>query len=377
MKAKKKKEPFDVGGINSCTIRVLFVLPNLQVGGAERVIVTVMNGLDRSRFDPSFLTLSDEGPLRERIDHEIPFHSLHGRRVSRALPGIFKILRKIKPDVVVSTMAHMNFAMLLLRPFFPRTAFIVREAALPSMIFQSRPAFIAAIKCAYRLLYPHAAAVIDPSQAIKNEFSGMGLHLDNHFMIFNPVDTERLRSFELTPNQDGKVHFVAAGTFYWPKGFDRLISALPELKMSQDWHLTILGDGRDRAILEALIRDHNLGDKVSLPGFSKQPWPIYAAADCFLLPSRSEGMPNVALEALACGTPVIGMREAGGITDIAKLAPENVAIADTIDEFIQLMEKITPQSKTHYAPALLPKEFQLAEVVRQYSELIVEMHNRP
>lgn len=366
---------FYVDDFNSRTTKVLFVLPNLQVGGAERVMVTVMNGLDRSRFEPCFLTLSGEGPLRERIEPDIPFYSLHGCRVSRALPGILKILRKIKPDVVISTMAHMNFAMLLLRPFFPRTAFIVREAALPSMIFQSRPAFVAAIKCAYRLLYPHAASVIDPSQAIKNEFSGMGLPLNNHVMIYNPVDTERLRSFELTPNQDGKIHFVAAGTFYWPKGFDRLIRALPELKMSQDWHLTILGDGRDRTMLETLIRDHNLGNKINLPGFSAQPWPIYATADCFLLPSRSEGMPNVALEALACGTPVIGMREAGGITDIAKLAPENVAIADTIAEFIQLMEKIKPQAKQHYAPDLLPKEFHLAEVVRQYSDLI-EMHRR-
>lgn len=361
--------------INSRPIKVLFVLPNLQVGGAERVMVTVMNGLDRSRFDPSFLTLSDDGPLRERIDPDIPFYSLHGCRVSRAFPGIFKILRKTRPDVVISTMAHMNFAMLLLRPFFPRTAFIVREAALPSMIFQSRPAFAAAIKCAYRLLYPHAAAVIDPSKAIQDEFSGIGLPLDNHVMIYNPVDTERLRSFDLTPNQDGKVHFVAAGTFYWPKGFDRLISALPGLKMSQDWHLTILGEGCDRAMLETLIRDHNLGDKVSLPGFSAQPWPIYAAADCFLLPSRSEGMPNVALEALACGTPVIGMREAGGIMDIAKLAPGNVAIANTIGDFIQLMEKITLKPKTHYAPTMLPKEFQLAEVIRQYSDLIVKVHN--
>ena len=100
--------------INSRTTKVLFVLPNLQVGGAERVMVTVMNGLDRSRFEPCFLTLSDDGPLGERIEPDIPFYSLHGCRVSRALPGIFKKLREIKPDVVISTMAHMNFAMLLL-----------------------------------------------------------------------------------------------------------------------------------------------------------------------------------------------------------------------------------------------------------------------
>ena len=78
-------------------------------------------------------------------------------------------------------------------------------------------------------------------------------------------------------------------------------------------HLTILGDGADKLLLECRIASLNLGDRVELRGFDPNPWAYYAGADAFLLPSRWEGMPNAALEALACGTPVIAMSHAGAV----------------------------------------------------------------
>ncbi len=74
---------------------------------------------------------------------------------------------------------------------------------------------------------------------------------------------------------------------------------------SIDAHLTILGDGPRNTKLHDMIISLGVEEKVNLAGFIKNPWAYYAGADTFLLSSRWEGMPNAALEALACGTPVI------------------------------------------------------------------------
>src|SRR5690606_2827716 len=135
------------------------------------------------------------------------------------------------------------------------------------------------------------------------------------------------------------------------KGFDRLIEALPRLNMPCDWHVTILGEGGEREKLESLIRLHGFENRVSLHGYTAAPWPHIAASDMFLLPSRFEGLPNVALEALACGTPVIATAESGGIAEIAETANGHVTIVSTMDDFIAEMEKVKPSPAPSAPPA--------------------------
>lgn len=364
-------------------LKVLFILPHLQPGGAERVMVTLMNGLDRERFEPELLALKGEGPLRAQMTLDVPLHGLNGCRVSRAIPGLYKKLKKIKPDIVVSTMTHMNIAVLTIRPLFPHTRFIVREATMPSRILEIHPSLAWIIRLAYRFFYPMADVVISPSRPVMEDFVHLKIPVKNHILLYNPVDKERIRlSGAIDPDthstRGNTVHFVAAGRLFPPKGFDRLIEALPGLHMKQDWHVTILGDGQDRAKLESMIRDKNLGDRVSLPGFFANPWPFYAMADCFLLPSRSEGMPNVALESLACGTPVIAMREAGGITDIAALSmPGTVTVVPDMKAFIGAMEMIAPLRKTVISPSILPSDFNLENIISGFSNMLENLRKTP
>jgi glycosyltransferase involved in cell wall biosynthesis len=359
-------------------LKTVFILPALTAGGAERVLITLMNMLDRERFDPVFITVSESGPLREIIDPTIPFHSLGGRRVSLSLPRFYKKLKELKPDIVVTTMAHMNFATLLLKPFFPDTSFIVREAIVPSFILGEHPALSPALKGAYRFLYPRASTVISPAQAIIDEFKSLlTMECSNHVLLRNPVNTDLIRAAEskhqpMSAARGKEVHFVAAGRLHSQKGFDRLIEALPALKMPYEWKLTILGEGPERVALEKIIDELNLEDKVSLPGLSDAPWPHYAMADCFLMPSRWEGLPNVALESLACGTPVIATRESGGIAEIAALAPQgSVTVVDTIEAFIHAMEKIKPNPAEVFRASLLPKEFHKETVKAAFTDILL------
>jgi glycosyltransferase involved in cell wall biosynthesis len=350
--------------------KVVFVLPALTSGGAERVLITLMNGLDRSLFSSVFVTVSAQGELRSLIDPAIPFHALAEKaRVGRSLPALYRKLRELRPDIVVSTMAHMNFAVLLLKPFFPRTRFIVREAITPSFLLQDRGMARPLVWFLYKWLYPKADMVISPAQAIVDEFRiELRMGTGNHRILPNPVDAGKIRSSgALPPRKSGAPQFVCAGRLHQQKGFDRLIEHLPG---DMDFHLTILGEGPERARLEALIAQRNMQGKIMLAGLSDNPWPYYAAADAFLLPSRWEGLPNVALEALACGTPVIATAESGGITEIARAAAGYVTVVKDMDEFIAAMKKTKPAPVTDFRPSLLPSLYERETVCQAFADFL-------
>ncbi len=355
--------------------RIVFVLPALMSGGAERVLITLMNGLDRKKFDPHFITVSPAGELRPLIAADIPFISLDCKRVLTSIPHLIAALRRLNPDIVVSTMFHMNAACLLCRPFLPRAKFIIREAIVPSFFLTTKKA-TALIKTVYRLAYPWAHTIISPAQRIIDEFAQViGLRVENHALLYNPVDVARIRAIPLaqpmTDERKNTVHFICAGRLVAQKGFDRLIEALPWLPADMQWKLTILGEGPDHASLQDKIDQLGLKDRVTLGGLSLHPWPQMAAADMFLLPSRWEGLPNVALEALGVGTPVIAMRDAGGIDEIASLCPAGVVqVVDTIQDFIEAMRAVRPTPSLLHRPSLLPDIFTLEKTVDRFTSIL-------
>lgn len=363
--------------------KVLFVLPALTAGGAERVLITLMNSLNREQFAPVFVTVSAQGHLRPLINPDIPFYALsESGRVGKSLFRLYKKMKEINPDITVSTMAHMNFALLLLKPFFPRTKFVVREAITPSFILQEHSLAMPFIRFLYKWLYPKADRVISPAQAIIDEFSDiLKMRTDNFLVLPNPVNVAAIESKTggKTPLlKRAGVHFVSAGRLHYQKGFDRLIENMPRLPETMDWHLTILGEGPERDALENLVKKMNMTEKISFAGYQENPWQYYAAADAFLLPSRSEGLPNVALESLACGTPVIATSESGGIAEIsARAAPGSVTICMDMNDFINAAARVIAGKHSPLRDSLLPAAYTVDKIATDFSGMLLETEQSP
>lgn len=163
----------------------------------------------------------------------------------------------------------------------------------------------------------------------------------NLVVINNPVDSERIRelarsALPLLPapassasSGSGRtVRLVAAGRLSAEKGFDLLIEAIaacPDL----DIQLDLLGTGRLETELKEMSRALGVDERVRFLGFQENPYAFFARADAFVLSSRFEGFPNVVLEALASGTPVIATPAPGGIRQILAAVPE-CEIADSV-----------------------------------------------
>ncbi|MDP6473527.1 MAG: glycosyltransferase [Alphaproteobacteria bacterium] len=355
--------------------RVAFVLPSFAGGGAERVMLQLLGGLDRARFQPSLIVLSGDGPLADLVPGDVPLTDLARPRLRHALPALVGAIRRARPRAVISSLGYVNLALIAGRRLLPfGTRIIVREANMPSLSLPAGPR-PGLTRWLYRRYYPRADAVICTSHRMMGEMSGdIGVAHTRLHLLPNPVDAPALRAEigTLPAGEGNAVCFIAAGRLTRQKGFDRLIEAFANLP--GECRLTILGEGPERVALEAMCGRFGLGDRIHMPGFEGNPWPHYAAADAFLLPSRWEGMPNAALEALACGTPVIATPQSGAIAEIASAAPAGaVTMAAWGDGFATAMINIRAGKEKRPRPSLLPPGHEPAAVARRFENILRQL----
>jgi glycosyltransferase involved in cell wall biosynthesis len=356
--------------------RIAIVLPSAQGGGAERVLLNLLKRLNRNLFDLYLIIIENSGPYLDLVPPDIHFHPLGYDRVGRAIVKLVITLRRLKPDVVLTSIGHLNLALLLIRPFLPKKVqIIVRESNMPSKSFASGFKF-ALIRKLYPLLYPCADRVICPGEEIKNELKiKFRIPEDKMEIIPNPILVDNIRS-ELEsfhdPFEHDSIRLLAAGSLTWQKGFDLLVIAMKKLvKKRPEVHLTILGEGPEKNNLANQIRSLDLSDSITLAGFQKNPYPYFYHADLFVLSSRWEGLPNVVLESLACGTPVVAFECPGCIKEIIGHSSQGrlVPIGD-IDAMVHAIAEMVEMSDKKCNHSLLPDRFNATSVTARYEKLL-------
>lgn len=182
-----------------------------------------------------------------------------------------------------------------------------------------------------------AGGMLAVSAALRQDMAALGLPEENIRVHYTGVDLDRFMPVERTP-RDGPL-LITVGYLIERKGQRFVIDALRELPGAR---LMIVGDGPDRPALEAQIAAAGLGERVTLAGpvpHNRLP-ALFADADVMVLPSASEGLANVWVEALACGTPIV-IADVGGARELVdrpaagRLAPRDPsAIAAAVREIV-------------------------------------------
>ena len=304
---------------NAIPIRVLFVVSSLRIGGSQHVLIEILKRLDRDLFDIHLALLEDTGDFRDRVPQDVSVHALGISRARMAVFPVAFLCWKLRPNVILSFAAQLNAAVITAQLFMPRkTRIITREGAnvtLPMVASTVRRAI-------YRAVYAHADLVICQSDDMVERLGTcFKIPRCKLLRIYNPVDAMGLRELAQAPSPYDNTgpNLVAVSRFVPVKGMDLLIEAMPDVLRAQpNSILTLVGGGPQESHLRDLAQTSGVAHAVRFVGFQANPHPFIYNADLLVIPSRSEAFPNVALEALALGTPVVANDCPGGIREIAQ-----------------------------------------------------------
>lgn len=294
--------------------RLALFVATLGGGGAERVMVTMANGLSEKGYRVDLVLGARTGHFLEKLDTSIRIIDLASTRIAFSFLPLVRYLRREHPVALLATQGHVNIIAILARMIARvPVRLLVRETSTLSVFTRNQKGVkTRATLGLARLLYRLADCVIAPSQGVKDDLvRELGLPEDRVKVISNPLSLDAIRKFARYRLQhpwleDGEVPVVLSiGRLSPQKDFVTLLSAFAKVLIQRDSRLVILGEGEDRGKLESMIDRLGLKDRVDLRGFVDNPFAYLGRSALFVLSSPSEGLPNTLLEAMAVGVPVI------------------------------------------------------------------------
>jgi glycosyltransferase involved in cell wall biosynthesis len=387
-------------------VRVLLLLSSLHGGGAERVAVHLMNGLDPARFDMRMGLLRAAGPYLGQVDMSRVLVAPEGEKyfnydgpnsaqftlgkviggAIRAPLAFRRMIRESRADVVVSFLKGTNLLAweALVGMVRGRPQWIAREGNnVLSVIDEESPSKLVAAASLWvtKRVYRAADVVLANSTDMKAGLTeDLGLRPERVRMINNPIaiDTIRSQLDDSLPGAPNRPFILTAGRLEYQKAHDVMIRAFAKSGLWRTHALVILGKGSRLAALHTLAAKLGVGEYVRFIGFVANPYAWMARAELFLLSSRWEGFPTVAAEALAAGAPLVLSDCPFGPRDVIEpgVSGELVPV-DDVDALADMLARLIADPARRAAMAKAGaervKQFDIAPMIEQYGALFEEL----
>ena len=270
-------------------------------------------GLSQRELAVDLVLLKAEGPYLELAPEDVRLIDLDSRRARTALPNLGRYLRRERPGVLVSTLSVVNVVAILAKLLFARDMpLVVRRAALffdsvkPRRFQESNDSQAGEASPAVCQRGPHKLlqgvgrpqaerAASRPQSSDDSQSRGLARHCQR-----GGCAVEHPWFGKSEPPV-----ILAAGRFAREKDHPTLLMAFAEVAKTRPARLVVLGEGQERSNLENLARELGIAHVVDFPGFKLNPFAYMSRASVFAHSSTHEGSPNVLIQAMACGTPVV------------------------------------------------------------------------
>ncbi|MBB6681531.1 glycosyltransferase [Aequorivita sp. 609] len=298
---------------------VLFLINNLGGGGAEKVLVNLVNNLDKNKYYVTLRTLIDHGENKEDLNRTIIYESIF----KKGFKGI-NFLHLLPKTYIYNKIAYGQFDVIIVYLHGVLTKIVANAPSSQKTIAylhsnMEHSPFIKSFKSKKKLqsCFNSYNAIVSVSKSVEESFKNVSGIDNNLHLIYNTFDVQGIKDKSLENIEDGskligEIKLCSVGKLNKVKGYQRLLKVVKRL-VAEDIHitLTIVGEGRERRTLEDFITRSQLQNYVKLVGFQLNPYKYIADSDLFVCSSFSEGFSSVVVESIILGVPVLSTDCAG------------------------------------------------------------------
>lgn len=295
-----------------------FFIPDLTVGGAEQVTVSIVNGLAARGYNIELVLSRFDGELRSALSADVSVVVLRPSKTSVAgvaahLPALAAYVRRHSPAGLFPHLSHPSSVALLVKRLLD-----TETAVIPTHHSAFGQSAVENVKdridqWLVPRLYPTSDRLIAVSEGVADSLSERTpVGGDDITVLHNPIDVESVRERARDPVDDEWLadpavdvvlfvgrHADQKNLETWLRAFERISEQNPDARG------IVAGKGPERSKLAEMVERRGLGDRIALPGYVDNPYRYMAEADVFMLSSRYEGLPTVLIESLAVGCPVV------------------------------------------------------------------------
>ena len=302
---------------------VLFLIPTLDRGGAENVLVDLANHIDQNKFQITVQTLFDQNSQKKRLRKGIEYktflyHQFHGNsRLFSLIPAqiLYRLIVKKKYDIVVSYLEGPTTHILSGCPYSDTksVAWVHVEMSNERQLSVGFKSLSDALKG-----YETFDRIVFVAKTVQDSFRRISGHnFRSELVLYNTINSKRIKEKaqeRLTERvfSDKEFNIISVGRIIEAKGYDRLARVQRKLKaLGYKTHVFILGTGKEQKELENYTIANGISESFTFLGFQKNPYKYVSAADLFVCSSRREGFSTAVTEALILGVPVVSTNCSG------------------------------------------------------------------
>lgn len=392
-------------------LRILVLVWAMKAGGSQSFVATLLAHLDRERFEPTLAVMHDKAsdyPIPEdvaitvvtaqsrvtpTVDIGLPPEiandpALGADWVSATIDRIAGLVEALAPDVVLVTPEYPAVLAATAATAFPDDVRLVcRIPAFPSAAFPAEGghplyAFLARSQlCTADVLVVNSQAL---AQDLRDNF---GVEHEGLSVLANPLDIARIQReareevAEMDLSRGETVLY--AGRLERIKDPETLVRAMKIVAQATSARCVFLGEGSQLEYLRALAKRLGIADRVHFLGPQTNPFRFMSKSSVFVLPSVSEGMPNVLLEAMACGCPVVATDVPGGIVREILADGEYGVIVPCADPealasgILAVLSDETVAAEYAHRSLAGAKKYDAPVAVAAYERLFLELSDKP
>lgn len=370
--------------------KILFVIHDLHHGGAEKVLVNLVNNMDRKKFDITVMALFGGGVNEQFLKKDVKLIICH----KRAVRGNSKIMKLFLPQFLFSYYIKDKYDIIVSYLEGPSARIVSgcsdKNTKLISWIHVEQHDrntacnafrnYKEALEC-----YRRFDCTVCVSEYVKKDFQNL-FPVDNPvYVLYNTNETDQIREMVKEPIddvvfKDDEIKLVGVGKLMPNKGFDKLARIHVRLiREGYKVHTYILGEGPERSKIEKIVDENGCAYTFTLLGYRTNPYKYVAKCDVFVCSSVAEGFSTAATEALILGVPVVTTK-VSGMEEMLGQNNEYGIVVDGTDEnklYIGLKSMIgSPEIRKKYQDKamerskIFSKENTVSEVEKLFESMI-------